>query len=56
MDELVAIDGSVRRGVLDYQQLLGEADLVASVRLGGISLAADVPTRPRTSLRHPRLR
>ena len=35
-DEILAIDGVVPRDVLEYRQLIDEADIVVSLRRGGV--------------------
>ena len=35
-DEILAIDGVVPRDVLEYRQLIDEADIVVSMRRGGV--------------------
>ena len=44
-DELLAIDGAVPRDVLEYQRLVDEADVVVSLRRGGIEIDLEVPKR-----------
>ena len=44
-DEILAIDGAVPRDVLEYQRLVDEADVVVSLRRGGIEIDLEVPKR-----------
>jgi putative radical SAM enzyme (TIGR03279 family) len=44
-DELVAINGEIPRDVLEYQQLIDEADLVIEVSRGGLELTVEVVKR-----------
>jgi putative radical SAM enzyme (TIGR03279 family) len=44
-DEIVAIDGLVPRDVLEYQQLVDEADVLVTVRRGGVETDIEVPKR-----------
>lgn len=44
-DEIVDIDGVVPRDVLEYQQLVDEADLTLTVRRGGLDATVEVPKR-----------